>query len=141
MLNNKNNVSKKVVNKQSNDNALQKKDKSIRQSSSTSIIHNEETKPKSDEINELNPHKALRDIKLIEHDMEITLNVNDKYISAFMALIKKLKYVEIKNISPVKSVENKADAWKRVAQDDEMLSLANEGLTDYNQIVNNYETT
>lgn len=141
MLNNKNKVPKKIVIKQSNENALQKKDKSLRQSSSTSIIHNKETKPKSDEINELNPHKALRDVKAIEHEIQITLNVNHKYISAFMALIKKLKYVEIKNISPIKSVENKADAWKRVAQDDEMISLANKGLTDYNQIINNYETT
>ncbi len=31
--------------------------------------------------------------------MEIKLSINDKYIDAFMALIKKLKYVEIKEIS------------------------------------------
>ena len=68
--------------------------------------------------------------------MEIRLSIKDKYVDAFMILIKKLKYVEIKEV-----IESKADAWKRVAQDDEMLSLANEGLTDYNQIINNYETT
>lgn len=73
--------------------------------------------------------------------MVITLNIKDKYVDAFMALIKKLKYVEIKDISDIKSTETKANAWKRVAQDDDMLSLANEGLTDYNQFINNYETT
>ena len=73
--------------------------------------------------------------------MEIRLSIKDKYVDAFMALIKKLKYVEIKDISDIKSTETKANAWKRVAQDDEMISLANEGLTDYKQIVNNYETT
>ena len=73
--------------------------------------------------------------------MEIRLSIKDKYVEAFMILIKKLKYVEIKEVIESKAVESKAEAWKRVAQDDEMLSLANEGLTDYNQIINNYETT
>jgi hypothetical protein len=31
--------------------------------------------------------------------MEIRLSIKDKYVDAFMALIKKLKYVEIKEIS------------------------------------------
>ncbi len=69
--------------------------------------------------------------------MEIRLSIKDKYVDAFMILIKKLKYVEIKEVIESKTVESKADAWKRVAQDDEMTSLANEGLTDYKQIVNN----
>lgn len=73
--------------------------------------------------------------------MEIRLSIKDKYVEAFMILIKKLKYVEIKEVIDNKEIESKADAWKRVAQDDEMISLANEGLTDYKQIVNNYETT
>ena len=73
--------------------------------------------------------------------MEIRLSIKYKYVDAFMILIKKLKYVEIKEVIDNKEIESKADAWKRVAQDDEMISLANEGLTDYKQIVNNYETT
>lgn len=35
--------------------------------------------------------------------MEIKLSINDKYVDAFMALIKKLKYVEIKEISDTTS--------------------------------------
>ena len=68
--------------------------------------------------------------------MEIRLSIKDKYVDAFMILIKKLKYVEIKEVIDNKEVESKADAWKRVAQDDEMLSLANEGLTDYKLLIN-----
>lgn len=68
--------------------------------------------------------------------MEIRLSIKDKYVDAFMILIKKLKYVEIKEVIDNKAVESKADAWKRVAQDDEMISLANEGLTDYISSIN-----
>ena len=73
--------------------------------------------------------------------MEIKLTIKDKYVDAFMNFIKTLKYVEINEISDKKLIENKAAAWKRVAQDDEMTSLANEGMDDYNQILNKYETT
>ena len=49
--------------------------------------------------------------------MEIRLSIKDKYVDAFMILIKKLKYVEIKEVIDNKAVKSKADAWKRVAQD------------------------
>jgi DNA-binding Lrp family transcriptional regulator len=38
-----------------------------------------------------------------------------------------------------KVIENKAEGWKRVSQDEEMVILANEGINDYQQILNNYE--
>ena len=58
---------------------------------------------------------AMRSLngRITEH-VKIT---KDKYIDAFMILIKKLKYVEIKEVIDNKAVKSKADAWKRVAQD------------------------
>ncbi len=73
--------------------------------------------------------------------MEFRLSIQEKYVDAFLALIKRLKYVEIKEVIETKNVETKAAAWQRIAEDSDMQTLANEGLTDYNQIVNNYETT
>ena len=72
--------------------------------------------------------------------MRITLSIKDKYVDAFMTLIKKLNYVEIKEITDEKSIEQKVDMWKRVAQDEDMISMANEGLADYKQTLDNYET-
>ncbi len=72
--------------------------------------------------------------------MKITLNIKEKYADAFMTLIKQLNYVEIKEITDEKLIEQKADAWKRVAQDEDMLNMANEGLVDYKQTLDNYET-
>jgi hypothetical protein len=58
--------------------------------------------------------------------MEIRLSIKDKYFDAFMSIISKLNYVKIHEIIDKKNIETKADGWKRVAENEEMLGLANE---------------
>ena len=47
--------------------------------------------------------------------MEIRLSIKDKYVDAFMELIKKLKYVEIKEISniPIQIAEEPVAAYNK----------------------------
>ena len=40
-----------------------------------------------------------------------------------------------------KTLETKADAWKRIEQDDEMKTLADSGLVDFKNIITEYEAT
>ena len=61
----------------------------------------------------------------------------------FQVTIKSKKHSPNVDIIQTKTImpETKANAWQRIAQDDDMLSLANEGVTDYKKIIDNYETT
>jgi hypothetical protein len=81
----------------------------------------------ADEVEQLIIAKCLRDAKAIERGELETRDLDE--LLAELEIAKK------------KVIENKAAAWKRVAKDDEMTSLANEGMDDYKQILNKYETT
>jgi hypothetical protein len=81
----------------------------------------------ADEVEQLIIAKCLREAKAIERGELETRDLDE--LLAELETAKK------------KAIENKAAAWKRVAQDDEMTSLANEGIDDYKQILNKYETT
>ena len=54
---------------------------------------------------------------------------------------KRLSTDEIEQMIIKKTIESKADAWKRVGRDEEMTALANAGLSDFKNIIKDYETT
>ena len=72
---------------------------------------------------------------------QITLNIEEKYMDTFLAYIKTLNYVEIHKNAPKAVVETRAKGFQRIAEDAEMLDLANQGMDDYLTLINDYETT
>jgi hypothetical protein len=72
---------------------------------------------------------------------QITLNIEEQYLGTFLTLLKTLNYVKVAEKAPVKSLETRAKGFQRIAEDAEMLDLANQGFDDFKKLTNNYETT
>jgi hypothetical protein len=62
---------------------------------------------------------------------QITLNIEEKYMDTFLAYIKTLNYVKIHKNASKAVVETHAKGFQRIAEDAEMLDLANQGMGDY----------
>ena len=87
--------------------------------------YGQKKRPSADEIEQMIIKKAMLDAKAIERGELETYPLDN------------LLY-EMDNKTPT---ETKADAWKRVGQDEEMTVLANAGLDDFKNIIKDYETT
>ncbi len=72
---------------------------------------------------------------------QITLNIEEQYMGTFMTLLNSLNYVKVAESKPVKSLEARARGFQRIAEDAEMVELANQGFDDFKTLTNNYETT
>jgi hypothetical protein len=81
------------------------------------VAYGNPNKLSADEVEQLIIAKCLRDAKAIERGELETRDLDE-----FLAELE---------IAKKKVIENKADGWKRVAQDKEMIILANEGINDY----------
>ena len=72
---------------------------------------------------------------------QITLNIEEQYMGTFLTLLKSLNYVKVAEKKPKKSLETRARGFQRIAEDAEMLDLANQGFDDFKTLTNSYETT
>ncbi len=72
---------------------------------------------------------------------QITLNIEEQYMGTFLTLLKSLNYVKVAEKVQKKSFETRANGFKRIAEDAEMLDLANQGFDDLKTLTDNYETT
>jgi hypothetical protein len=72
---------------------------------------------------------------------QITLNIEEQYMGTFLTLLKSLNYVKVAEKVQKKSVEARVKGFQRIAEDAEMLDLANQGFDDFKTLTNNYETT
>lgn len=68
--------------------------------------------------------------------MEVRLNIEEQYISSFLEYIKTLSYVKVDEVVvSVAKKESVAEGFRRAAQDQEMLNLAEEGIEDYAKMI------
>ena len=64
--------------------------------------------------------------------MTLKININEQYVSAFMAYLKTLKYASnVEIIQEKTQKESTAEGFRRAAQDSEMFELAESGLDDF----------
>ena len=65
-------------------------------------------------------------------EMTLKININEQYVSAFMAYLKTLKYVSnVEIIQEKTQKESTAEGFRRAAQDSEMFELAESGIDDF----------